>query len=91
MVVDPDSEAVREETRRLRRLQRVVSLAQQMLATQVRTKGEAAVLIQGVRDYALTLFPGDGNTFDLIYTPRLQRICDDRFGRPAGNTPAGSE
>ncbi len=79
MVVDLYSAAVREETKRIRRLQRVVAVAQQMLATNVRTKGEALVLIQGVRDYALRLFPRKEETFDLIYAPRLLRIYRERF------------
>ena len=79
MVVDPNSAAVREETRRIRRLQRVVAMAQQLLATEVRTKGEALVLIQGVRNYALRLFPRKGETFDLIYGPRLDRVYRERF------------
>lgn len=74
-----DREAVLEETHRVRSLQRVVALAQQTLATQVRTKGEALAVINGVRKYALKLFPDGGETFDLIYRPRLLRIYKDRF------------
>jgi len=82
-----DREAVREETRRIRRLQRAVAFAQQMLATQVRTKGEASVVIEGVRRYALDLFPGKGNVFDLIYRPRLLRILGERFGPVRSASP----
>jgi len=74
-----DREAVKEETRRIRKLQRVVALAQQTIATQVRTKGEALAVVDGVREYALKLFPDGGDTFDLIYRPRLLRIYRDRF------------
>ena len=78
----PRREAVREETRKIRRLQRVVALAQQTLATQVETKGEAIAVLNGTRDYALELFPGQGDTFDIIYGPRLMRIYRARFERP---------
>jgi len=74
-----DPEAALEETRRVRSLQRVVALAQQTLATQVRTKGEALAVINGVRAYALKLFPDGGETFDLIYRSRLLRIYRERF------------
>jgi len=76
----PDREAVREETLRIRRLQRAVAFGQQMLATQVRTKGEASVVIEGIRRFALDLFPGKDHVFDLIYRPRLLRILSERFG-----------
>jgi hypothetical protein len=72
-------EAVREETRRIRRLQRAVAFAQQLIATQVHTKGEATVVIEGVRRYALSLFPDKGPVFDLIYQPRLLRVFRERF------------
>jgi hypothetical protein len=93
MVSGPNSKAVREETRKIRRLQRVVALAQQMLANQVRTKGEALTLVDGVRNYALELFPDKGDTFDLIYSPRLQRILDQRFNasRPDRGVEGGPD
>jgi len=76
---DRNDESVEEETRRIRKLQRVMALAQQTIATQVRTKGEALAVMEGVREYALQLFPEGGETFDLIYRPRLLRIYNDRF------------
>jgi len=78
----PPKKAVREETRKIRRLQRVVALAQQMLATQVETKGEAITVMNGAKDYALGLFPEKGDTFDIIYGPRLMRIYRARFEAP---------
>lgn len=72
---------IREETRRIRRVQRVVAIAQQMIATQVQTKGEALAVIEGVKKYTLNLFPDGGETFELLYRPRLQRIYEDRFSR----------
>ncbi len=73
-----------DENRRLRALQRVVALASQTIATQVRTRGEALSVIDGTRRHALDLFPGSGETFDLIYLPRLQRISRERFGPESG-------
>ncbi len=67
------------ENRRLRDLQRIVALASQTIATQVRTRGEALTVIEGTRRRAVALFPGSGGTFDLIYRPRLLRIYRARF------------
>ncbi|MFO7767764.1 MAG: hypothetical protein R6W82_02240 [bacterium] len=77
----PRKKAIREETRKIRHLQRVVALAQQMLATQVETKGEAITVMNGAKDYALGLFPEKGDTFDIIYGTRLMRIYRARFDR----------
>ena len=73
-----------DENRRLRALQRVVALASQTIATQVRTRGEALAVIDGTRRRALELFPGSDETFDLIYLPRLMRISRERFGPGQG-------
>ncbi len=72
---------IREETGRIRKVQHLVAIAQQMIATQVRTKGEALAVIEGVKKYTLNLFPDGGETFELIYRPRLQRIYEERFSR----------
>lgn len=72
-------EMIRKETRKIRSLQHIMALAQQVLATQVETKGEAIAVIDGVRKYALKLFPDKEETFDLIYRPRLWRIYRERF------------
>ena len=74
-------EEIREETGRIRKVQRIVALAQQMIATQVQTKGEALAVIEGAKKYTLNLFPDGGETFELIYRPRLQRIYEERFSR----------
>jgi hypothetical protein len=67
-----------EENRRIRELQRVVALAAQVIATQIATREEALTVIGGARRRALALFPGSGDTFDLIYHPRLMRIWQER-------------
>lgn len=77
-------EMLRAEDRQIRDLQRIVALAMQMLATQVRTKGEALAVIEGVREHALRLFPDKEEAFDLIYRPRLERIYRERFETDSG-------
>jgi hypothetical protein len=68
-----------EENRRLRALQHLVALASQTIATQIDTRAEGEAVIAGTRRRALELFPGSGDTFDLIYEPRLRRIFRERF------------
>jgi len=75
----PDPEALREEDRRLRQLQFVVSLAFQTIAQSRVTYGEALAMLDGTRNLALSLFPGKELAFDLIYRPRFQRLIAQRF------------
>ncbi len=75
----PDPAALREEDRRLRQLQFVVSLALQTIAQGSVTYREATAMLDGTRTLALNLFPGKELAFDLIYRPRFQRLIAQRF------------
>ncbi|MGH9870547.1 MAG: hypothetical protein ACREAA_20615 [Candidatus Polarisedimenticolia bacterium] len=44
--------------------------------------GEGVELVVSCRDSAMSLFPGQEATFDLLYRPRLMRILQERFGGP---------
>lgn len=66
-------EAIKEENRRIRMLRIVVDLLVQVLLTRPMTIEDAERLVQGVRSYALKLFPGKEEVFDLIYAPRFRR------------------
>ncbi len=72
---------IREEARQVRRLQLVVGLAMNVIATDPDLAvGEAAELVAATRRYALTLFPDKAAAYDLIYAPRFQRLMTERFG-----------
>jgi hypothetical protein len=84
---DPDIEGhgpekLREETRRIRRVQRTIDLVQQLLAHSELSRGEALRLMAGARRFTLALFPDKGAVYDLIYTPRLMRTYSSRFDGP---------
>lgn len=66
-------EAIKEENQRIRMLRIVVDLLVQVLLTRPMTIEDAERLVQGVRSYALKLFPGKEEVFDLIYAPRFRR------------------
>ncbi len=68
-----------EENKKIRRLQLMVDLTGQILyqSTDL-TLSEGLRHIDIVREYAIRLFPGKGQTFDLIYRPRLLRILRER-------------
>jgi hypothetical protein len=70
---------IQEEAGRVRRLQFVVGLTMNVIATSDLTVEEAAELVAAARRYALGLFPDKAGTYDLIYAPRFQRLMAERF------------
>lgn len=68
-----------EEDRKIRQLRFVADLACSILYTEDTTLEDARRLIAGVRSFALHLFPGKEETFDLIYGSRFRRILVERF------------
>jgi hypothetical protein len=66
-------DAIREENRRIRLLRITSDLTVQVLMSGRLSASEAASLIDGVKTFALKLFPGKDHTFDLIHMPRFRR------------------
>ena len=70
-----------EEDRKIRFLKLLVDLSLNLIATGQLSKKEAYMYIDLARKSAINLFPGKGNTFDLIYRPRFLRVIDEVFGK----------
>ncbi len=71
---------VREERRKLRRLQLMMHMVMSMIGQDASlTVDEAAQLIAQSRRSALAMFPGKEETFNLLYRPRLQRLMRERY------------
>lgn len=75
----PNEEEIREENRKVRRLQTVVDLVMSVLRQSEIPGGEAAELVAATRQFALRLFPGREETYDLIYKPRFQRLLREKY------------
>ena len=70
----------REEARRIRRLQVMMSMVMSVISQDPDlTVEEAAEMAANARRAALTLFPDKELAYDLIYRPRLQRLMNERF------------
>ena len=77
----PDPALIREEASRARQAQRIADVTCALLAQSPGLRpGEALRLMAGARRAVLELFPGRGETFDLLYRPRFLRILSERFG-----------
>jgi hypothetical protein len=69
-----------EESRKIRRLQLMMSMVLSVIAQDPSlTVEEASELAAGAKRAALTLFPDKELAFDLLYKPRLQRLMKERF------------
>ena len=73
------SPAVREESRRIRRLQFIVRLSLQTIGQGDLPFEEASALVTSTRRAPLHLFPGKEEAFDLLYLPQLRRILTWRY------------
>ena len=73
-------EELEEESRKIRRLQMVVSMVTQVIAQDsTLTVDEASEMVADTRKAALLMFPDKELAFDLIYWPRLQRLMRERY------------
>lgn len=72
-------ENLKEENRKIRKLQIMVHFTTQLLYQKSELNLlEGLLHIQNVRKFALSLFPGKGEVFDLIYRTRLLRVLEER-------------
>jgi len=70
---------IREENRKVRRLQIVVDLVMNCLWQEDMPIEEASEMVAAARQFALSLFPDKGPTYDLIYKPRFQRLLTEKY------------
>jgi hypothetical protein len=69
-----------EESRKIRRLQLMISMVLSVIGQDPSlTVEEASELAAGAKRAALAMFPDKELAFDLLYKPRLQRLMRERF------------
>jgi len=70
---------IADENKRIRHLRRLVDFSLSLIAQTPMSFDEAQRVVEGVRDHACRLFPGKGDTFDLIYRPRFRRLIAEKY------------
>ena len=91
----PSDHDLAEEDQRARQLRLIVDLTSGVIMQGGIDRQEAEALVAATRRRALELFPGKGDTFDLILAPRFARLIGEfaanqpAGGRSAANQPAG--
>jgi len=80
-LADDESRREREEeSRKIRRLQLMISMVMSVIGQDPSlTIEEASELAAGAKRAALAMFPDKELAFDLLYKPRLQRLMKERF------------
>jgi hypothetical protein len=77
---DQTPEELKEEGRKIRRLQMVVNMVTQVIAQDhTVTVEQASEMVADTRRVALSMFPDKELAFNLIYWPRLQRLMRERY------------
>lgn len=70
----------REEARKIRRLQVMISMVMSVISQDPNlTLEEASELAAGAKRAALAMFPDKEFAYDILYKPRLQRLMNERF------------
>ena len=74
------SQEEKDEARRIRRLQVMMSMVTSVISQDPGlTVEEASELAAGAKRAALAMFPDKELAYDLLYKPRLQRLMRERF------------
>ncbi|HLC27241.1 MAG TPA: hypothetical protein VJM80_10775 [bacterium] len=74
-----EEEAIREEDRKIRRLQRMMDLTGSLILQTSISYEEAVALAALAKREALFLFPDKEETFDLVYRSRLNRLLNEKL------------
>lgn len=73
-------EEQREETRKLRRLQLLLSMVTSVISQDPNmTVEEAHEMAEGFKRAALAMFPDKELAYTILYQPRLKRLIAERF------------
>jgi len=59
----------------------MVDFTLQYIGTQKLSHDQALLVVEGVKRFALSLFPDKEETFDIIYAPRFKRLLNEKFQR----------
>lgn len=76
----PTPQEIAEENKKIRTLRFMVDLTISLISQGKMTRDEALEHFLKVKDFALKLFPGKEEAFEIIYAPRFKRIINEIYG-----------
>jgi hypothetical protein len=75
-----DSNEIKEENKKIRNLRFMVDLSLSLIAMGNLSRDEATKYYTRTRKYAITLFPGKADAFEIIYAPKFRRLIANIYG-----------
>ena len=75
----PTKEEIAEEQKKMNRLRLLADLTMSVIMQSDIPLSEAQDMIEGLKNSALSLFPGKEETFELIYRPRFNRVIMEKY------------
>ena len=76
----PTPQEIAEENKKIRTLRFMVDLTISLISQGEMTRDEALEHLLKVKEFALKLFPGKEEVFEIIYAPRFKRIINEIYG-----------
>jgi hypothetical protein len=76
----PRPQEILEENKKIRMLRLMVDLTISLISQGKMTREEAMEHFLKVKEFALRLFPGKEEVFEIIYAPRFKKIINDIYG-----------
>ena len=78
MAVSSEAE-IHLENKKIRKLRLMVDLTCAVLRQGRLNREESWALVEGLKRFALTLFPGREETFEIVYRSKFRRIIEERY------------
>ena len=78
--IDTRALKIREENKKIRNLRFMVNLSLSLIANGNLSIDEAQEYFMRTKNYALKLFPGKEDTFELLYAPKFRRLITNIYG-----------
>ena len=75
----PTPEEIKQEDRKIRHLRQMIDFTSILIIQSDMGIGEARRHVAALREFALRLFPGKSEVFDMVYGPRLKRLLIEKY------------
>lgn len=75
----PTKEEIAEEQKKINRLRLLADLTMSVIMQSNLPLMEAQEMVEGLKNSAVSLFPGKEDIFDLIYRPRFNRVIMEKY------------
>jgi hypothetical protein len=75
----PTPEEIQQEDRKIRHLRQMIDFTSILIIQSDMDLEEARRHVAALREFALRLFPGKSEVFDMVYGPRLKRLLVEKY------------